>query len=191
MTQNILYSSDRVAVLLHGVSWGTNEGTVEIAPNICICKSESSKPLALYESMCELDGLDEGEGYSYGSYLDIRLREDEHWLSTYPTSLVEDLCNIIVINTGAPISLCRVIYSKDDYNSAWVTMEPFENTRQLELFDTSGVTIDTQLISKLTTSLKSLSSINRNSKKGGRVHSAFDFYHYSWRSLFYDQTCIC
>lgn len=186
----ILRGHDRVAILVHGVSWTAALDRYEIAPGLHLCKAEGSRPLALYEAMCVNAGVDDGEPFHMAVYFDVELQENQHWDNTYPTSLLEDLCNILVVVTSAPMDFCRIVFSRDEFLTSGFSYETIDNDRIMELFDINDGAITDQSAQAFAACWASFRNAGLDAKGGGRIQSALGFYHYSWRALFYDQACI-
>jgi len=119
---------DHFALLLQMVKWEAPKECYPLTSKIKFCKTDGSRPYSLYESMCEKDGVDDGEPYSFGAYFEVLADSEQPWHFSYPTSLVEDLCNLVVIQTGSVIDFCRLVMTKDGYNSSSLSFEAIDNS---------------------------------------------------------------
>jgi hypothetical protein len=108
------------AILLHLIDWKSSVGKFKIAENTYLCDFKDSKVRKLYYEMCEEKGIDDGEPFTFDSYVLFENSNgifNSKWPAPYSTKIVQ-VCNVIALCLGSSIGLYRTISSYDQFDTA-------------------------------------------------------------------------
>lgn len=184
--------TDHFVALLHGIEWKYPEATeFLLSEGIKLCKFKGSYAENIYFKLCNENGLDDGDGFEYETYISIGLRSDPEHLphEQGPDSTISRICNVIAITINGPISWYRLIGVTKNLNFSGYTYDiGFSNTA--EQFDNQrgNLTIESlDLIKRLWISDRML---RENYISNSRIINSLDYYFYAWRAWNLDQTCI-
>jgi Apea-like HEPN len=176
------------AGLLHLIDVDLPSGQLELSENIKICRIDKGRIRELYEKMCAEQGIDDGEPFSYESYVLLEVDDDP---IGDPYSLFDRVCNVIVIVLRRPIALCRILQSEDRFSSCQRTYEVYQYGMETEFFDDAGARfIDQEKGAQIKEAWNSASALWTKHKSAGRVNSSLTYFYHAWRSAYLDQCCL-
>lgn len=181
----------------------------EVDEGIALCKTEGSKVEKLYHYLCENHNVDQGEPFYYHVHLLIN-DSFKHFMIDVGGhySIISKLCNIIVICLSFPLDMCRIIFSDDDFKSAWVPSEILYGgsnygSEELGILRADPDCIDFSKVGSIGYSEKSATIKDTICKEikdfwseqktiGGchRIENALSYFFYSWRSFYLEHVCI-
>lgn len=200
------------ALLIHAVQWSSEKNEIALPGGITLCRTEGSTVERLYYHLCETIKIDDGDPLGYHVHFIFDDTMHAHGLS-WPDwggsqSLVSQFCNFIVMGIATPPGACRIILSKDNFNSCWATTEAYEHTPDRDYLEgnpdelkVSGgnIRIGGGKWNGLTDAVienigkcwsNYLASVKINEFYSQRVKRALDYFFYAWRAFYIDQTCL-
>ena len=199
------------AVLVHLLEWGYQSPKFELGDGIELCCLKGSKVENLYNKLCEIDKVDEGEPFHYPSYILIPDSAHDDLFSYWggPFSIISQCCNMISLCTSYPIGMCRLITSRDDFNTSWATSIIYEPNDDLSILtaypdyltiSTNGTvtctgdhfqTLDEPLLRNIATCWNNYLKLSKSSNiDNHRVKNALSYFFYSWRSYYLEHVCL-
>lgn len=201
----------KTAILIHCLGWTSQSSEVDLESGIKLCRSEGTKVEKLYHKLCKKNEVDQGEPFYFPTYILIDdSKHDElfpYWGG--PHSIVSMCCNLIAICISQPLSMCRLMSSKDNFRTSWITSTIYEANEssdiirarpKIENFKGDGSfsyqggdfgDLDDMTIQKIRTAWKTFSEIQKFTKADNhRIDNALNYFFYAWRSYHMEQVCL-
>jgi Apea-like HEPN len=181
----------KYAVLIPHIPWEYEKTEFILDQNITIINLEESKVEGLYHNLCKETGLDDGDPYSYHSALLIEDVENNYSISpsSKPWSLSSLFMNLLTILNSSTFDHCKVIASKDDFDSCWRTYELYDPlVDEMHELNNTHNPLNEQTLFLLKGIWNNLKLAN--SKRNSRIDNALNFFFYSWHVHSIEQTAI-
>ena len=181
----------KVASLMHRVNWQIDDPSVILDERLSINDLENSAVGTLYEILCKEKGLDDSDPYDFNVYLLFKDRNVMLEEPSDPFSILARLHNILTICLGQPIGMSRLIASDDDFQTCIYTTMSYYYPRQTNEFLGSGnLTLDNDNIDFIKSCYLTEKELREKHQSKHRVLNALEYYFYSWRAHYLEQTCI-
>jgi hypothetical protein len=199
------------AVLMHLVLWESDAPSFDLGGGVSLWNASGTEVEALYQHLCKSENLDQGEPFSFTSYILMQDRaHDETWLYwAGPYSVISRLCNAIVVCTSIPLGMCRLLVTKDGFRTLCSPSEViYEINPGCEFLAADPRTIK---VSRGSSSLSTVryprlnnatlaniktiwdTSKSLHSSDGldpHRIRNAMGYFFYAWRSYYMEHVCL-
>jgi hypothetical protein len=203
--------SMKSAVLIHLLDWRSEAAQFDLEGEVSLCRTAGSEVERLYHHLCEADNLDDGDAYSFHSHILISDSAHDELFPYWggPFSVVSRCCNTIALCTSCPLGMCRLISSRDDFHTSWISSVIYEQNPNVEILraypDCMAVSSDGTVTVKgeqfpaldggtmreiatcWNTQLRLLSTRGTHNH---RIENALSYFFYSWRSYYLDHVCL-
>ncbi len=184
----------KYAILIHLLDWKHQKDIAEIDKDISFINLHSHPAGNLYKTICRENYVDEGCPYSYRTAILLSDVENDH--SFFPSneefSISTTLLNLLTLLKKGTLGDCRVISSRDDFQSMYGTYLIYQS--QTEIMDSlnifhTGFDEETENTIKLIWG--NLKEVWKKSSNSSRINNVLSFYYFSWHTLSLEQTGIC
>jgi hypothetical protein len=202
----------KCAVLIHCLDWRSGVTEFNLEGGISLCRTEGSDVERLYQRLCEIDNVDQGDPYNFRSHVmisDAALNESfPDWGG--PFSVISRCCNIIAFCTSSPLGMCRLVSTKDDFCTSWIPstviyeQNPHEEVLlaypdfltgspngTITLTNAHFPALDDVTMQEIaacwSTQLRLMSTRDFDNH---RIDNALSYFFYSWRSYYLDHVCL-
>lgn len=199
------------ALLVHLLLWESKEESFGLGDGISLWNVDGTQVESLYLQLCESDNLDQGEPFSYTSFILMQGEaHDETW--PYwggPFSVISQVCNAIVICTSTPLGMCRLLTTKDDFRTLWTPSDVIYEMNPGHDFLAAApsdfhLTGDSISVSNVRfprlndATLEEIRSLWDTSKRlhssseidTHRISNAIGYFFYAWRSYYLEHICL-
>jgi len=200
----------KTGVLIHGIEWASSRKSVLLPNGVLVEPFENSQVRPLYEHICATQNVDSGEPFQFGLCMTVpdKLHDELFPYFGGPDSIVSQLSNWLVITTGRPLGLMRVVISTDDFASCCCTDEIFhgasesakllgcdpDKIQKLSRGESTPVEAGIQLsdddLQVMCKICGTFLHYNMKDITNHRILNAMDYMFYAWRSHSMAQVCI-
>jgi len=176
------------------IDWHHEKSEFLIKEDICLICLEGHPVKILYHKLCYETGLDGGEPYTFNVALLLTDNKEED-ISIYPNSshwsLSSMILNLLTMIYGGTLGHCRIIGSKDSFDTCWGTYELYEplseGVYELQASGTKLGSYELNLMQTICTNLKATTATN---SKHTRINNALTFFYLAWNVHTFEQTII-
>jgi hypothetical protein len=182
----------KFAILIHILDWDFNETEYIIDNGISLIHIRDHPIEKLYHSLFKEKGIDDEEPFMFNTALvlyDETNEDHSFYPSASPQSLSSIFLNLLTILNGASIGICRVIGSKDNFDTSWGTYELYDALTE-NVYELTEVRIELnkqnlELVHRIWNNLKIVWASGHS-----RIDNALTFYYLSWNTHTFEQTAI-
>jgi len=199
------------AVLMHLLLWETDDASFDMGDGVSLWNASGTRVEGLYHHLCETENLDQGEPFSFTSYVLMQdAAHDEIWLYWGgPFSVISRVCNAIAVCTSIPLGMCRLLTTKDGFRTLWIPsdviyeMNPEHDFLAADPKDiqVSGDSISVSnvrfprlndvTLADIRTLWDTSKRLHSSSKLDPhRVDNAMSYFFYAWRSYYMEHVCL-
>jgi hypothetical protein len=182
-----------------------------VGDGVSLWNARGTRVEGLYHHLCETENLDQGEPFSFASYVLMEdAAHDEIWLYWGgPFSVISRVCNAIAVCTSIPLGMCRLLTTKDGFRTLWIPsdviyeMNPEHDFLAADPKDiqVSGdsISVSNVLFPRLNdVTLADIRTLWDTSKRlhssskldPHRVDNAMSYFFYAWRSYYMEHVCL-
>ncbi len=189
--------SFQFAILVHLLKWDSESTCYKLDDRVSICQTEGSNVESLYRELCNRDKIDQGEPYTFPSYIlitDSTFDSVYYWNSA--SSTISKCANLITVCLSNALGMCRLIISSDnfltDISPSIIIYEDYEELQSLRGRDVHefGLLNDTNLYEIKTCWQNYQRICNSDKLNRHRVENALSYFFYAWRSHNLEHICI-
>ena len=200
------------AILIHCLDWAADGSEFNLGQGVSLCRTNGSDVERLYHQVCETQNVDEGDPFSYDAHvlLTEEALDDSYPYWGGPFSIISRCCNFIALCTSSSLGMCRLLTSKDDFNTSWTpSMIIYEDHPDAEILRAYPDFLSMAADGTITTTNErfpvlddsTLQIIARcwdtyhtlrlsNNIDNHRIANALSYFFYSWRSYYMDHVCL-
>jgi hypothetical protein len=184
-----------VAALIHDLEWHAGSRPREIADGVRICSLHGSRVETLYNRLCQEQNVDDGEPLGYELYVELT-GPDVGQSPLAPTSPIARSLNLLCVSTGAPLYLCRLVWSRNEFADAGDTNElfsyrPLVDHWELYLQEQNRTHYSPEIDSRVCREMALAWRFGMSHPMGGgRVSRALSFFQHAWLSQDLDSMCV-
>ena len=201
----------QTAILIHCLGWESQSTEVDLEAGLKLCRTEGTKVEKLYHKLCKRNEVDQGDPFYFPTHIliDDSMHDDLFPYWGGPHSIVSICCNLISICISQPLSMCRLITSKDNFRTSWVTSTIYEASEDSDIirarpkienfkgndllpFQVESIgDLGDSTIHEIGKCLKTISEVqNSNKTDNHRIDNALNYFFYAWRSYHLEQVCL-
>ena len=201
----------QTAILIHCLDWESLSSDFTLDTGLKLCRTEGTKVEKLYHKLCKRSDVEQGDPFYYPTYIFIDDSQHDELFPYWggPHSIVSICCNLVAICISQPLSMCRLISSKNNFRTSWVTSTIYEASEEsevigarqsLENFKADGSFsfqapdiggLDDMALQDIAACWKSVVNLRELGKTDNhRIENALNYFFYAWRAYYMEQVCI-
>lgn len=181
-----------VAALIHGCAWASTVNSFSLDNRISFCQLEGTVVNERYQHLCADQNVDNGEPFMYNAFFLLKPKTNLDFFLDFGEafSTVDRLSNILTVVSGEPVSMCRVMWSFDNFYQSASTDVVHVLRGQSDFLSTGWVSVTDQLASDIATAWSITQQLWEKDKSQGRIANALAFFYTSWRSHYIEHICL-
>ena len=181
------------AALYHGVGWDCPEDNIIVSAGVTMGNFKSSPINTLYERLCTENKVDEGDPFNYEVYALFTKKQKEEMYFDFGSSysLIDQYSNVLALHLGQPISMCRLLWSDDNFKSITSTERIYYSTEVVSnVIGDKNITLSEQNVKDIKRLWGNVRKLYRNYDYNGRLINILTYYYAAWRSHSIEQIII-